>query len=73
MKYILTIIASGLLLFYVLVVAPAILSHNSPKSFDMAATFAIILFLFVVISFMLESRCDSDDSKGDDKDDGGFM
>lgn len=71
MKYILTAIASGLLLFYVLVVAPALLSHHSSKSFDMAATFAIILFLFVVISFILESRRDLDGSNDDDN--GGFM
>lgn len=73
MKYILTFIASVLLLFYVLVIAPAILSSNSAKSFDMAATFAIILFLFVIIAFLLESRRDSYDSKGDGHDDGGFI
>ena len=63
--HIMTLLSSLLLLFYVLVIAPAILSSGSDKALDMAATFAVILFIFVVVSFLLACKAQAEE-EGDE-------
>jgi len=57
MKYhIGTIFQAFLLIIYIAFIAPAQLEMRGDKAFDMVATSAVTLFIFVVVAFLIGEK-----------------